>query len=703
MRRMTIFVVIICLSLLWSLPAGAANYADISNHWAEQDIARLNARGLVSGKAWGQFAPEQILTRQEAVAMLVRMSGQLTDSSLYSVAGYGKGVSSWAVSSLDQALQKGIINESELRVIDWGAPAARAEMAVWLSKALKLTPIINDSEGIISIFKDGGLINSYQRPYIIPLVKNGLMLGSNGYFRPLDSLKRSEAAALINRADSRFPQSGGTKMERGQMVRVDTGYRIVLMVRDTLGIERSLVVTQQTGIYRSGKKITYKNLAAGQWLNYIVNGSQLVYAEIAGTTEFSTTNLTLPVLPTTLSVVGELEELNMTTGLVRVYSGGTQLSYRIGLFPSIYINAKVGDEVALTVQNGWVSSINAVKIDQGEDIDSDDGNSEDCVIYKATLDRLNSDDEMYLTSVYRLEDGRWRSRSSMYMDVKRNADIYYDGEEIDLEDLEDDYEGDTVYIAYDEDNDEAVTIRVKKGSEYNYYDDVVDSVSSSRLYLDDNNAVYGDDDVIVIEDGKLRDWQDIEEDDEVCITVNYTGGRYYAAVIEIMDSSNGSRTDDLNIYRGYIADIDTAEKELELGSVYYLGSSGWRSRSGSLWIEVPRTAEIYYQDDEIDLEDLEDDHDGETVYVAYDEDSEEALQIRVREDSEYVWSDVVESTSSSAFELEDQNKKIYYDDSTIVLHNNRLVNGSYIDEEDDVLVIAEWDGSTYRAVIVVIK
>lgn len=700
MRKTTIFTLILCICLLWSFPVGAAEYSDIGNHWAEQDIARLSARGLVSGEAGGQFAPEQTITRQEAIAMLVRMGGQGTTVPASGVAAVSKGVSPWAVNYLEQALQKGIINENELRASDWSAPATRAEMAVWLSKTLQLTPVVNDSEGIMNTFQDRAYVYSYQAPYIIPLIKNGVMVGSNGYLRPLSSLKRSEAAVLINRADIKFPQPGGNKAERGQVVSVDSSYHIAVMLKDASGLQRSRVITQQTGLYSNGRKISYKNLAKGQWLNYIVNGSQLLYAEVAGTVQ---SYVPAPVVPATVSVIGELEELNTAAGLVRIYAGGTQLSYRTQPFLSVYTNAKAGDEVALTVQNGWVSSITAVTIDKAGTNNTSSNNSSsssDYTIYKATLKEVNSDDEIYLTSVYKLEDGRWRSSSSMHMEVERNADIYYDGDEIDLEDLEDDYEGDTAYVAYDEDNDEAVTIRVKKGSEYNY-DDVVDRVNSRSLELDDNDEVYCDDDVIVIEDGKLRDWEDVEKGDDVFVTVNYTGGRYYAAVIELLDDSDSSSSDDLVVYRGYLSDVDEAGKEIKLRSVYYLGSSDWRSRS-DLWIDVPRNTEIYYDNDAIDLEDLEDDHDGETIYVAYDEDEEEALQIRVRDGSEYVWSDVVERTWSGSFELEDEEQRVYYDDSTIVIHDNRLVNGSYIDEDDDVLVVVERNGSTYRAAIVII-
>lgn len=697
------------ICLIWALPALAASYADTANHWAEQDIARMSARGLVSGTGGGLFGPEQVLTRQEAVSMLVRLSGMQTGSVYASGwASSSKGVAPWAVGYLDQAVQKGIVNDMEIRGLDWGAPASRAEMAVWLGKTLGMVPVVNDSEGIMSAFKDAWAISSAQVPYIIPLVKNGLMVGSNGCFRPLDGLKRAEAAALLSRADARFPQAGGHKMERGQFVRLDSGYYVTVVVREAAGQEKSLVVTQQTLFYGNGKKISSKNLGAGQMLNYICNGNQLVYAEVAGTNAWSA--YTPPVMTNAISVVGEVEEINHSSSLIRVYAGGTQLSYRLSSSLSAgYINARVGDEVALTVVNGWVTGVSVLTTAKNESWSSTpverERTSQKYTVYKGTLDEVNASNyEIRLTSVSTLDRGRWPTRSgSLRLEVQRGVEIYYDGEPITLRNLAYDHEGDIVYLALDDYNEEVLSIRVKKGSEYNYYDNRVEDITSRRLELEDNDYIYGDDDVIVIEDGKLAYWDDIEEDDEVFVTANYTGGRYYAAVIEILGYGSSSSRTSYTIYRGSVADVDTARDELQLSSVYYLDNGRFRSRSGSLWLEVGNRADIYADGDEIDLEELEDDYDGDTIYAAYDEDRREVRKIRVKDGSEYFWNDTVTRTSSNYFRLKDDSVTVYYEDSTIVIDNDRLVSGAYIDEDDEVSAVAHWDGNRYWAAIVIIE
>lgn len=51
----------------------AAGFADTAGHWAEQDIARVHAAGLLQGYPDGTFRPQQALTRAEAVTLINSM------------------------------------------------------------------------------------------------------------------------------------------------------------------------------------------------------------------------------------------------------------------------------------------------------------------------------------------------------------------------------------------------------------------------------------------------------------------------------------------------------------------------------------------------------------------------------------------------------------------------------------------------------
>lgn len=54
----------------------AANFSDISGHWAYSDIISANKKGLIAGYTDGTFKPDAYITRVEAVAMLNRAAGR---------------------------------------------------------------------------------------------------------------------------------------------------------------------------------------------------------------------------------------------------------------------------------------------------------------------------------------------------------------------------------------------------------------------------------------------------------------------------------------------------------------------------------------------------------------------------------------------------------------------------------------------------
>ncbi len=53
----------------------AKSFTDIGNHWAEDDIKRMAAAGVIEGYEDGTFKPDQPVTRAEAVTMILRNEG----------------------------------------------------------------------------------------------------------------------------------------------------------------------------------------------------------------------------------------------------------------------------------------------------------------------------------------------------------------------------------------------------------------------------------------------------------------------------------------------------------------------------------------------------------------------------------------------------------------------------------------------------
>lgn len=65
-----------------SAPASAAQFSDLSNHWAADSIEQLSRAGIVSGMGDGKFAPNDTATRNQSVTIIMRMLNIVLDLGL---------------------------------------------------------------------------------------------------------------------------------------------------------------------------------------------------------------------------------------------------------------------------------------------------------------------------------------------------------------------------------------------------------------------------------------------------------------------------------------------------------------------------------------------------------------------------------------------------------------------------------------------
>ncbi|RJX37969.1 S-layer homology domain-containing protein [Paenibacillus pinisoli] len=178
----------------------AVSFADMEGHWGRQEVERLAAKGIIQGRGAGQFDPSGSVTRAETAALLVRALGIVPSESASSftdmedkwyassvaaaqkaglITGYnddtfrpddkvtrqelavmmgraiayagGAGhkptvrghmadtdrIAPWALESVEQALELGIIKGDDSGSFRPQAAATRAEMAAMLSRMLQ--------------------------------------------------------------------------------------------------------------------------------------------------------------------------------------------------------------------------------------------------------------------------------------------------------------------------------------------------------------------------------------------------------------------------------------------------------------------------------------------------------------------------------------------------------------------------------------
>ncbi|MEC0227585.1 S-layer homology domain-containing protein [Paenibacillus alba] len=131
------FVAVIVKAL--NLKAQAAlNFDDMSAHWAKNEIAIAAALGVVNGYTEQAFGPDDVLTREQMAAIVIRAAQidpvskniDVTDSSA---------ISDWARTALATAMAKGLVDGYEDHTVKPQANTSRAEAATVILRALKLT------------------------------------------------------------------------------------------------------------------------------------------------------------------------------------------------------------------------------------------------------------------------------------------------------------------------------------------------------------------------------------------------------------------------------------------------------------------------------------------------------------------------------------------------------------------------------------
>ncbi|MBP2112200.1 S-layer homology domain-containing protein [Paenibacillus silagei] len=183
----------ICLAIL---PAGAAfagNAPDLAGNWAKNQISKWMDQGLISGYPDGEFKPDNPVTRAELTVLINRAFG-FTETKKANFNDISS--SKWYYSSILQANAAGYIQGYEDGAFKPDQKINRQELAVIISKLLKLTAPAAAPE-----FKDITKSAAWSKGAIGAVSEQGIMKGSgDGNFRPLAFASRAETVVILDRA-----------------------------------------------------------------------------------------------------------------------------------------------------------------------------------------------------------------------------------------------------------------------------------------------------------------------------------------------------------------------------------------------------------------------------------------------------------------------------------------------------------------------
>ena len=167
------------------------SFSDVSNdHWAYSYINKLTAQNIISGYSDGSFKPSQSVKREEFIKLVVEALelSSTIDTNFSDVPS-----DAWYASYVKSAVSSGIINGVSDNIFGAGLELTRADMAVIISRALKL-----EAETDGEVFNDDSDIPDYAKEAVYILKANGIISGNGGNYEPERSLTRAECAKIIS-------------------------------------------------------------------------------------------------------------------------------------------------------------------------------------------------------------------------------------------------------------------------------------------------------------------------------------------------------------------------------------------------------------------------------------------------------------------------------------------------------------------------
>jgi hypothetical protein len=178
------------------------SFDDVRGHWAQQPIEILASRWLVDGVSATKFAPDESLTRAQFTKMLAGALGLQEEHPIRSTF-TDIGTDHWSLGWVEAAYKAGLVQGDAGR-FEPDQLLTREQMMVLLIRALGLesrakSMTAADIEAALSGYGDADRISPWAKAYVAAAVQNKLIEGDASGVHPTDSSTRAQAAAVMLR------------------------------------------------------------------------------------------------------------------------------------------------------------------------------------------------------------------------------------------------------------------------------------------------------------------------------------------------------------------------------------------------------------------------------------------------------------------------------------------------------------------------
>jgi len=658
------------------------NFTDVKNHWAKEPIYRMSALSIIRGLGSSKYGPSNTLTREEAIALIVRIMGMETEAQAVAVenlndsdtAGYKILTASdyWADGYTQIAVDTGIVTQDELTSIEqlteseaealelqldssmesyesndnltnnqianiraqleeklekkytWKKPARREEVAVWISRVVGLTPINGQNQQMIYNLKDWTSIKTENLPLIEAILQEGIMQGNdNGEFKPTSPLNRAEMAKILDSIHTELLINQGYKINTGIVERIDS------------------VVESSDGITKARKIFLIRNDDSTMSTIVVQESDNDMYDK--GFVAYKNEKITLP------PDINEYDYIkyyvNPEGEAVLVEEMTSEESLVEGTIEELDIEKKT------IVIKDYYDKIYSFKISEGVDVRIND-------LWAELKDFLYGQ-EVSLT----ISNGNVIELYG-YLDTGDEGYIH-PGEKIHI--------GKVLYV---DKNDGKVTLLEEDLQQ----DFIIDSFTP----VIKNNVNVG------IEGIKEGDILRLEFD-------QYQGNFPIKAYIAQPDRQITA------LYKGTISQYNPNRNEIVLESASIYDNTKWQKQSGDIKLPLSYDSSIYVYGRNISKE-LIQSYLGREAYIATDQSfsKEQAIKVVFKSGYEKKFYNSIQEIAFGDQKLRVDYNEMYFDDSTIIIKEGKLIHPYNLKEDDEVFVVSHGTGN-YTASLISIE
>lgn len=172
---------------------------DLSGHWAESVMRELQSKKYISGYEDNNLRPNAPITRAEFVTVVNKVLGLSKVETGTVIAFSDVKEDDWFKEAVEIAVSNGYTLGYSDNSFRPNAKITRAEVAVMLSKVLKLDKKVSENE--MNQFTDSEEIPRWAAPAIRALTEKSLISGyPDGYFKANNPITRAEAFSVLHKS-----------------------------------------------------------------------------------------------------------------------------------------------------------------------------------------------------------------------------------------------------------------------------------------------------------------------------------------------------------------------------------------------------------------------------------------------------------------------------------------------------------------------